>query len=316
MRAITQTQTGMYDSYNENLWFSDYFYNYAGFQIVLDFVEKFYNDAECVEKATLFLQELVYNSYPMEHKESVNIIFNHGGIEILLQSISTLVEGSLDGPKLKVLDNIWNLIYAIFCKIDDDGTADGTDISSKSFKDQFYSIVDSCLDILTKIQSCDDRTSIDIMSKAFLILGKASKISTEMKDYAVKGEIRNKGIIPKTVEAFKMDNDSWNFGDNELLRSALCTLTDFGDNNLLTQAFDFQSLLPMLVVAINKPTGIFYLGSSIITLFVKATDTIENKSIIGKAGVLGALVPLLETDDTSEIVKYRVCNLVVKICTR
>jgi hypothetical protein len=309
------------DSYNDDLWFSDYFYNYAGLQIVLDFVEKFSNDVECVVNATLVVQEMVHNCYHTKHREGGNIIFNHGGIEILLKSTSKLVEGNLDEPKLKALENIWGFFDTIFYTIDADGTFDGTNIdtSSKSFKDRFYSIVDSCLGILTKLQSCDDQTSIDIMSNAFSILGHATKISTKMKDYAVMREIRNKGIIPKTLEVLKMDDDSWNFRDNKLLRSALRMLTDciLNDNNLLTQASDLQSLLPLLVVAIKKfPPG-FWLGSSkIITVLEKATDTTENKLILEKACVLGSLVSLLEKNSTSNRTKVRVRNLVANICTR
>ena len=90
-------------------------------------------------------------------------------------------------------------------------------------------------------------------------------------------------------------------------------------NNLLTQASDFQSLLPLLAVALKEFHGIDR-GANILTtvlfLLEKATDTIENKSIIEKSGVLGALVPLLETDNTVEHVRKKVRNLVVKICTK
>jgi hypothetical protein len=308
------------DSYDDILWFRDYFYNYAGLQIVLDFAEKFSNDAECVENATLVLQRMVRgirNCFHSKSGEGTNIIFNHGGIEILLQSSSKLVEGNLNGPKLKALENIWGLFDTISYAIHADGTK--IDTSSRSFKDRFCSIVNSCLDILAKLLSRDDRTSFDIMSIAFSILGNASKISTKMKDYVVIREIRNKGIISKTVEVFKMDDDSWNFRDNKLLRSVLCMLTDLNDNNLLTQASDFQSLLPLLVVAIKRFSRGFtiYIESSIITLLEKAVNTIEIKLIIEKAGVPGALVLLLETDDAPERMKKRVRNFVVKIiCTR
>jgi hypothetical protein len=114
-----------------------------------------------------------------------------------------------------------------------------------------------------------------------------------------------------------MDDDLWNFRDNILLRSALRMLTDLNDNNLLTQASDLQSLLPLLVVAIKKfPPG-FWLGSSkIITVLEKATDTTENKLILEKACVLGSLVSLLEKNSTSNRTKVRVRNLVANICTR
>jgi hypothetical protein len=304
------------DTYSDNLWFNDYFYKYAGLQIVLDFVEKFSNDAECVKNALSVVYEIVYNCYHPKRGEGTNIIFTHGGIEILLQSSNKLVEGNLNGPKLKALDSIWDLLDDILlCTIDPSETADRTadrtkiDTSLKSFKDRFYSIVDSCLDLLTKIQSRDDQTSLGIMSKAFSILGKASKISTDMKDSVVNGEIRKKGIIPKTVEVFKMDDGSCNFRDNKLIRCALRMLTDLNNNNLLTQASDFQSVLPLLAVALKE-----FLFTAI-TLLEKATDAIENKSTIEKAGVLGALVPLLERDDTRHV-KDRVRNLVANICSR
>ena len=111
-----------------------------------------------------------------------------------------------------------------------------------------------------------------------------------------------------------MDDGSLNFR-NDKLRCALRMLADLSDNNLLTQASDFQSLLPLLAVALKEfPSDTF---CTAITLLEKATDAIENKSTIEKAGVLGALVPLLERDDTCEyVVKDRVRNLVAKICTR
>ncbi|OEU08577.1 hypothetical protein FRACYDRAFT_264496 [Fragilariopsis cylindrus CCMP1102] len=303
------------DTYSDNLQFNDYFYEYAGLQIVLDFVEKFSNDAECVENSISVVQKMVYNQYRSKPGEGTHIIFSHGGIEILLQSSNMLVEGNLNGPKLGALESIWNLFGDIFSyTIYPSGTADRTadrtkiDTTSKSFKDRFYSIVDSCLDLLTKIQSRDDQTSLGIMSKAFSILGKASKISTDMKDSVVNGEIRKKGIIPKTVEVFKMDDGSCNFRDNKLIRCALRMLTDLNNNNLLTQASDFQSVLPLLAVALKE-----FLFTAI-TLLEKATDAIENKSTIEKAGVLGALVPLLERDDTRHV-KDRVRNLVANICS-
>jgi hypothetical protein len=311
------------DIYSDNLSFSNYFYSYGGLQIVLDFVEEFSNDAECVEIATSVLQEMVNNINHMNGWESINILLNHGGTEILLKSINKLVEGNLNGPKLNALDSIWGLFDIIFSyTIDASGTADRTkiDTSSRSFKDRFYSVVDSCLDILTKIQSRDDRTSLEIMSKVFLILGKASKISTGMKDDVLKKEIRNKGIIQKTVEVFKMNDGSWNFRENTLIGCALRMLTDLSDNKLLTQASDFQSLFPLLMVALSEFNSI-YRGSNILTtiltLLENATDTTENKSIIEKSGVLGALVPLLERGNLPEyVVKDRVRNLVAKICTR
>jgi hypothetical protein len=295
--------------------FRDCFNNYAGLQIVLDFVEKFSNDTECVENATLVLLDLIYN-YDHECGDSPNIIFNHGGIAILLQSTSNLIEGNLDGPKLKALKNIWGLFDIIFYSIDADWN--NIDTSSKSFKNRFYSIVDSCLGILTKLQSRVDRTSFGIMSNAFSILGYASKISAKMKDCAVViGEIRNKEIIPKMLEVFKMEDDSWSCRDGILLRSALRMLTDLNDNNLLTQASEFQSLLPLMVVAIKKfPPGIWLESSNIITVLKKATDTIENKLILEKAGVLGPLVSLLKKDSTNDRMKDIVRNLVAKICTR
>ena len=135
-----------------------------------------------------------------------------------------------------------------------------------------------------------------------------------MKDHVVKGEIRKKGIIPKTVEVFKMDDGSLNFRDNRLMRCALRMLTDLSNNNLLTQASDFQSLLPLLAVALKEiPCDTF---CTAFPLLEKATAAIENKSIIEKSGVLGALVPLLETDDSPKFDQDRVRNLVTKICTR
>ena len=109
-----------------------------------------------------------------------------------------------------------------------------------------------------------------------------------------------------------MDDGSCNFRDNKLMGCALRMVTDLNDNNLLTQASDFQSVLPLLAVALKEfPSFTF----TAITLLEKVSDAIENKSTIEKAGVLGALVPLLERDDTRHV-KDRVRNLVAKICSR
>ena len=110
-----------------------------------------------------------------------------------------------------------------------------------------------------------------------------------------------------------MDDGSLNFRNDRLMRCALRMLTDLSNNNLLTQASDFQSLLPLLAVALKEfPSDTF---CTAIPLLEKATDAIENKSTIEKAGVLGALVPLLERDDTRHV-KDRVRNLVANICSR
>jgi hypothetical protein len=275
------------DNYNDGLYFRDYFYNYGGLQIVLDFVENFSNDAECVESTKLFLQGDMLS----ELFESRDIIFNHGVIQFLLQSISKIAEGNLDGPKLKALENIWDLIDTIFGIIGYGRRRRKIDVSSNSFKNRFYSIVNSCLDLLTKLQSHDIQTSFDIMSKTLSILVHVTSISKTMKDCAVEEKLRDKGIIPKMLELFKKVD----VRDEKLLRSALRMLEDLNDENLLTQASDFQSLLPLLVAALKN-----YPGPNIITMVEKATDTTESKLILEKAGVLGSLVSLLEKNSTTD----------------
>mmetsp|Transcript_21449 Transcript_21449/g.23836 ORF Transcript_21449/g.23836 Transcript_21449/m.23836 type:complete len:136 (-) Transcript_21449:11-418(-) len=130
-----------------------------------------------------------------------------------------------------------------------------------------------------------------------------------------KKHFQNKHIFSKCLDVFRKDG-IWGDRSEELTDAAIYFLLYCCIKDLLEDSDDYEMILPFLAVGLKKFGSNQHSKNILwnaVTLIHKACDSIQDKKIIERSGVMEHLSVLLALHDIDEDQKKKIRKVIVKI---
>ena len=198
-------------------------------------------------------------------------------------------------------------------------------VKDKIGKHQAIILFDVCIGILSQLDlhagvlseiydPClhDDPVNSSTLRNLFQILPTLIRYK-----HVKKTHFWDTNVLSKCLDVFKKD-ETWVDRNEEVTASAIDFFHMCHQENLLDRGEDYEMLLPFLVIGLKKFPSNISIQSSVVWLTYGACDTIDDKRIIEKSGVIEPLAALLlldEIDGVFEQFKMNVRKLIVTITT-
>ena len=292
-----------------------YFHVYGGIVKVVDFLKAIMINSncvgtvrmECIEKAADVISEVC--SYSGDNGNTSEIVTKLITSAMDYDVIGTLINvseeysGGDDVPRLEALDSVWTAFRNITSHINENG--------NKLSQDQAIVLFDTGIDIFSYLKSNNGLMVSSILENIFVTLGQIID-----KSYMDKKHFQNKNILSKCLDVFRKEDGTWGDRSEIITDVAIDFFDDCQVENLLEDSDDYEMILSFLAVGLKKvgsnqdSNNIFVYA---IRLIHGACDSISDKKIIEKSGVMEPLVVLLASNDMNEDKKTVVRKVIRKI---
>jgi hypothetical protein len=293
------------------------FHKCNGILIVLNFLINIMNDGncvgqvrmECIEKAAQVIRSVIY---PGENKVNEDIAKKISKSLIECDGINTLINateeynGGEDVHELNALYFVWKALVNI--------TTFETDVMTEDTinKDQAIALFDTGIDVISQLKSVDGDVALETLEFVFGVLNNCTML---LRNYVTTKYFRDKDILSKCLEVFKIDNDSdsWTCRSENAMEATILFFNTCRFKRLLAGSSDYEILLPLLVMVLKVHPSNDEIRNKSMHVIHDACLFVNDRKIIERSGAVEVLGALLASDDINEAEKHKVRTLTRRI---